>query len=426
MPARKARPAPRARTDEWRRNLKSVFGHGIGRISIIGAAIVILIMIAVGVRTLTSARNKVADTNTAQFEAPTAPSAPIDINPVSAKEAARRNDVAKREAEEAKNSGGSYQPPFIPQIQPDEAQQKPNGTNDIFGGNQGFKAAPATMPVPSATATDSEQRRLLEEARRRQTQAYEDALKKRDAYVTKKQETVLKQLDKMLGQDSLNKIGSNSVVAYTLPVNATAAASQPTGTVQQASAAQSSQRTPVIRTGNVLYAETIPEVNTDKGMDVMAVVRGGAWEGSILIGRVEQRPDDIGFRFTTLAPQDGRPSMSINAVAMKTENASLGVAENIDHHTLERYGSLGAASLLSGFGKAYAQTPGTAVIVPSGTTVTSTQEPSNKQVIATSVGELGTNFSQEIRRGFDRQATFSTPKNQGIAVFFLSDVYVQN
>lgn len=421
----KDRPAPTSRTDEWRRNVSSVFGQGIGRISLIGAGIVVLLLIAVGVRTLTSTTRKAAGAE-AQVEVPNAPVAPIDNRAVSEKEAVRRNNASAKEAEHAQASGDSYQPSFMPNITPNE--QRPDGANDIFNSDQANPMPPKSMPFAGTSSDTEAQRRLLEEARRRQAEAYENAVKKRDAYVNKQQEVVLTQLNKILKEDALNKLGSNSVSAYALPVAAAEPEGQAGVTPGANGAGQqgSQQRAPVIRTGNVLYAETISEINTDDGTDAMAVVRGGVWDGAKLIGKVENKPNNIGVKFTTLAPQDGRPAMSINAVALRTEDASQGIAETIDHHTLERYIALGASSLLSGFGKAYAQPAGTTVIAPSGTTMTTTQEPSSKQVWATALGELGTSASQEIQRGFNRPTTYSTPADTGIAVFFLADVVAPN
>lgn len=421
------RQAPKGKTDEARRNLKAVFGQGIGRVSIIGACIVLAILIALGARSLTSQQKVVAEREGAQFEAPNAPSAPVDINPVSQKEAERRNTASAKEAEHAQQSGGSYQPAFMPNIESAD-RKKTDETNDIFG-QQSNQVPPSSMPPPNSTGNADAERRLWEEARRRQAQAYEEAVKQRDQYVAKKQELVMKQLDKLLAENALNKQGQHTVSTYaasaaTTPATQVGTALGGNGVATQAvGATQNGQRTPVIRTGNVLYAETLSEINTDDGTDAMAIIRGGPWDGSKLIGKVENRPNNIGVRFSTLAPQDGRSAMSINAIALRTEDASQGVAEHIDHHTLERYTALGAASLLSGFGKAYAQTPGTTVIAPSGTTVSTTQEPSSKQVIATTIGEMGSNLGQEIQRGFNRPTTYSTPANQGIAVFFMADVY---
>lgn len=107
------------------------------------------------------------------------------------------------------------------------------------------------------------------------------------------------------------------------------------------------------------------------------------------------------MKFTILAPpvNDSRPTMRISAVALREDDAKQGIAETKDHHTMERYFALGAASLLSGYGRAYQQTAGTTIISPSGVVAQTTTEPSTKQVIGSSVGEMGTAIASEVRRG---------------------------
>ncbi len=422
-PARtgRERPEPKRKSDEWKRNFNATFGQGIGRISLFASVVVVLILISVGVRQLTSSAERQANDNEAQVEAPNAPEAPIAVKPISPQEAARRNDVSAQEAEQAKESGESYQPAFMPNIGTNDTEF-PERT-DIFSKSPHL-TPPQNMPIDNSAENE---RRLLEEARQRQEQALAEARRTRDEFVTKKQALVMDQLNKMLLDDALNKLGSYSVSTYATPVVAETAEGSTSGRAGQGGAGLDQQRrTPIIRTGNVLYAETSSEINTDDGNDAMAVIRGGAWDGSKLIGKIENRPNNIGVRFTTLAPQDGRPAMTINAIALRTEDASQGIAKDIDHHTLERYAALGFSSLLSGYGKAYSQPTGTSVIAPSGTAITTTQEPSTKQVVATTLGELGTNASQEIARGFDRPTTYRTPAGHGLAIYFLSDVYAEN
>ncbi|MEQ1767449.1 MAG: DotG/IcmE/VirB10 family protein, partial [Methylotenera sp.] len=124
--------------------------------------------------------------------------------------------------------------------------------------------------------------------------------------------------------------------------------------------------------------------------------------------------------------QDGRPTLKINAVALREEDAKQGMAEDIDSHILTRYASLGAASLLAGYGRAYAYRPGTAVVSSGGVFTTQTTEPSNKQIIGRSLGEVGRNFSQEMRRDFNKPTTYSTPANKGFILYFMDDVYPSN
>ena len=80
-----------------------------------------------------------------------------------------------------------------------------------------------------------------------------------------------------------------------------------------------------------MYAVLDSEVNTDDGGDVIATIRGGSWDKAKVIGSVERGPNNIRLRFITLAPHDERPTMSINAVALREKDAKQGVAEHIDH-----------------------------------------------------------------------------------------------
>jgi intracellular multiplication protein IcmE len=184
----------------------------------------------------------------------------------------------------------------------------------------------------------------------------------------------------------------------------------------------------LIKTGTIMYATLDAEVNTDDGGDVLATIRGGKWNGAKLIGKIEQAPDNIRVKFTILAPpvNDPRPTMRISAVALREDDAKQGIAETKDHHTMSRYFALGAASLLSGYGRAYQQTAGTTIISPSGVVAQTTTEPSTKQVIGSSVGEMGTAIASEVRRGFNRPATYATPANKGFGLFFLQDVHDQS
>lgn len=418
----KSRQAPARKSDEWRRNLSSVFGHGAGRFTLIAVVIFVIIFFAVGLRML-SGSGEAESVNNATVQAPNAPETAVDINPVSEKEAERRYGQAAEEAGAAQAEGGSYQPAFIPNIVDTPKEQSNTGLS-IFQMGPAAQEAPLNMSLSTPNVDINQERKLLDEARQRRQQEYDRAVQTRDQYVSEKQKNVLDQLEKMLKGETLNALGVHTNKPY--PVTQVAAAAQPKSSSQPSNApdaVSNSRQKPVIRTGNLLYAETISEINTDKGQDVLAVVRGGQFNGAKLIGKIENRPDNIGVRFSTLAPQDGRSAFSINAVALRTEDASQGIAEDIDHHTLSRYTALAASSLLSGFGKAYENTPGTAVVAPSGTTITTTEEPSSRQVTATVVGELGTAISEEVRRGFNRPSTYSTPAGQGFAVFFLADAF---
>lgn len=450
--------AQRSKSDEMKRNFSAVFGHGIGKVSLIVVAIVIAISAGLGYRGLTRKPKEVASTS--EVDVPTAPPPSVDIGAVSKLEAERRAQRAALEAEEAANQGQTYQPGFDTNIVANPSQS-PTGQG-IFNvpiqqdgrrppSPQGGPAAPAVPSVATGQATANQTASTVstatgqtaqqsaqaaqaeQQARQKLEQELKQAQAERDKYVATMKEQVLKQAQTLFGesgQGGLNAQGAYSTVSYYPVVRGNA--STPAGNASSSLTPQAASALPetlgdpnrnlLIKTGNMMYATLDSEVNTDDGGDVLATIRGGKWDGAKIIGRVEQAPNNIRLKFTTMAPQDGRPTMKINAVALREEDAKQGIAEDIDHHTLERYSALAVASLLSGYGRAYAQPTGT-TIVTNGTVVTTSEEPSDEKVIASAVGEMGQAMGAEMRRGFNRPSTYSTPAQQGFGLFFMQDVH---
>lgn len=462
-----AKPAPkRSKSDEMKRNFNAVFGHGVGKVSLIVVAVVVIGGVALGYRGLTSKPTEVAAQS--EVDVPNAPQPGVEVGAVSKQEAERRAQRAALEAQEAAARGQTYQPGFDTNIVNNASQPLPSGTAQFnvpiqTGSNnppspQGGAAAPVNITVPTGQATanqagaapqgaqyqgqgqNAQQNAQAEQqARQRLEQELKQAQAERDKYVAAMKEQVLKQAQSLFGeagQGGLNAQGSYSTVSY-YPVNRNngggqggAGAGTATGPLPgMTRTAPDTLGDPsaklLIKTGNMMYATLDSEVNTDDGGDVLATIRGGKWDGAKIIGRVEQGPNNIRLKFSTMAPQDGRPTMRINAVALREEDAKQGVADDIDHHTFERYTSLAVASLLSGYGRAYSTPIGTTVISPGGTVSTTTTEPTNKQVIGMAVGEMGQAMAQEIRRGFNRPTTYSTPAQKGFGLFFMQDVHEQ-
>jgi intracellular multiplication protein IcmE len=178
----------------------------------------------------------------------------------------------------------------------------------------------------------------------------------------------------------------------------------------------------IFKAGKAIFATLDSEVNTDDGGDVFATVQGGSYAGAKLIGKIEQAPRNIRLRFSILSPQDERPTLSVNAIAIREQDAKEGVADSINNHRLERYSALFAGSLLQGLGQAAAQPQGTAVVLPNGQTVVEQQELTNKRIGLFALGSVGTNAGAQVRQTFSEPPTYKTPANKGIGVVFLADV----
>ncbi|MEM8515161.1 intracellular multiplication protein IcmE [Massilia sp. MP_M2] len=420
--------------DELKANFNTVFGHGAGKLGLIAAGVVVLVGTAFAVRGL-SPKDPLPE-KTTQVDVPGAPTTEVSVDAISPKEAERRASQSSIEAQAAAAAGQSYQPAFDPNIAPAGTQQSgatgtaqpsqlPGQTQasaPIVPSPDGAQTVQVTVPAGQAgQAVDPA------EEQRRQA-AITERTGKRDAYVGEVRRGVLKSVDELLGEGkgSIRNTGTYSSVSYMPQVKAAnAASSAPTAATAAApgaGVAANSGAKIAFKAGKTIFAETDGETNTDDGAEVFATVRGGPYDGSKLIGKVEIRPRNIGVRFTVLAPQDDRPTMTINAVAIREEDARQGVADSIDNHTLSRYGALFTASILGGLGKAAAQPQGSVIILPNGQSVSQQDEVSGRRIAMYALGEVGANASGEMRKVVDQPATYTINARRGLGVIFLTDV----
>jgi intracellular multiplication protein IcmE len=109
------RPAP-TRNSERLANLRSVFGHGAGKIAIIAAGVFVLTAAALGIRGLRSNSHSEELART-KVDMPTPPTPTVTVDPIEQKEVDRRLGRAALESEEAQRRGKTYQPDFIPAVE---------------------------------------------------------------------------------------------------------------------------------------------------------------------------------------------------------------------------------------------------------------------------------------------------------------------
>jgi intracellular multiplication protein IcmE len=406
---------------ELKNNFLAVFGHGIGKFSLIAIIIVIIIMTALAVRGF-SGNKQVINVKT-QTDVPGAPKTSVSVDPITRKEADRRIQITTKEANDAASKKQTYQPDFVPAIAAENSQPP------VPPSASASQHSPASASSPSASPKQTQEEK---DAERRAQTAYEKQVKARDDEVNKIYDSVKKQVDTLLDkggkEGGIRSTSSYTTVSY-LP-KPMAAASEIKTSIAPASStpdrAESSnvmeRKNTVFKAGNIIYATLDAEVNTDDGGAVFATVRGGQYNGSKLIGKIETAPNNMRLHFMILSPQDDRPALHIDALGIREEDAKQGVAETIDHHILSRYSSLLISSMFSGLGQAAAQPQGETTILPNGQTVVSNSEVSNKRILMYAAGNAGTSAASEIRKNFGQPTTYATPANKGIGVIFLTDV----
>ena len=433
-----------SRSAEMRANVKIVFGSGAGRIALIAGVVITIVFISLSIRGLSGKNNNnAANVEVSQAKAPVVK--PTNA-PVTEKEAERQNAFSNKQAEIAKENGRSYQPPFQTNIisqdkssQMDVSTEQPSIFSDqqlkqLKLEEQSTDKTEATSQNNAAnqqTTNDTENKsyQLTPEEYKRLNEQYNKEKKNRDDYVNKLTADTINQIKDIMGNDKADpssNLGTYATLNYPSPTkSAGTAATKSSNPGATTGNAMSNNKKVLIKTGNILYATLTSIANTDEGEELTAEIRGGEWDKSVLIGKIVKTQSNINFIFTTLAPQDKiRPVLKINAMGLKQSDGSRGMAEDIDRHILERYGSLFAASVASGYGQAY-QNIGTTTSSSTTTTQTKT-EPSSKEILANAVGEVGENIASVVKKNFDRPTTYSTPNNTGFALFFLSDVVESN
>ena len=428
-------------------NLKKTFGSGPGLIAAVIVGLALILFISLGIRGF----NK-TDDQSGVVQQPTPPDTNIN-QVVSPEEAERRRQYAAIEASNAANAGNSYQAPFDLNIQdaesgysPDQAGQfnlNADAANmDASTRNQNEQQAQNQQAQQQATAEQQEQQRqeaAAAAAYQAQQQAYKDALAVRDEDILNRRTLLNNQVDSLYKNMLPNGRHTNSV--YYNPSNEqnkgkpgsgnpnTQAPNNPVGQTSNTSASPV-QRTPFIKAGSIMYAQLDAEIDTDDGGPVMATIYGGKLAGAKLLGQVEKGNDNIRLAFRTVSPNDAnKGTFGIDAVALRTEDAKQGLATSINRHTISRYSSLIFSSALAGVGDAFANRQyGTVTQLGNGTTVIAQNDTVNdREIIGNAVGRVGQNLSGEImQRGFNRATTYKVARGTGVAVYFMSDIYLDN
>jgi intracellular multiplication protein IcmE len=429
-----------------KKNLLSVFGSGPGRLAIIIGGFAAVSFSVLAYKGLSQeAAPSAAPKSDPGGRVPVVTKS--KLREYSPQEAQYRAAAAISEANAAAENGGSYQAEMTGNIKPlpprnNDGKAQPDlpmGITSYRGANsdpQDRYRHPSTSdtsspPAPPRNSTEiastantpstpepSAEEKAAAAAEERQ---YQDSVKTQVKMRMQLEDRTLQRIDELMSDKGLGRKNGFTTVAYYTPKpggNGNA-----TGQTGNGNNQKQGKTSLVFKAGNVIYATLDAEVNTDDGGAVFATVRGGKWNGSKLIGKIEQGNDNIRLVFTTLTTQDDqRPSIPINAIAIRESDAKQGVAEYKDRHLIERYSSLVVASILSGIGKAASVSTGTTTTLPNGTTTTTQDAMTDRRMAQIAIGEIGTNAGAEIRQGFSRPTTYITPANQGIGVIFLADV----
>ena len=182
----------------------------------------------------------------------------------------------------------------------------------------------------------------------------------------------------------------------------------------------------LITAGTILFAVLENALNSDQsGTPVLAQIIAGKYRGAELMGTFSTSNDDkLVIQFNRMILPGATHALSINAYAIDPKTAENALASGVDHHYLERYGSLFVASMMQGFGNAYSnyQNPcyGTNNCFIDGNVQRT--DVTTKTAMYQGLGQIGTNAASQVQNNFNRPDTVYVRQGIGMGILFMQNV----
>lgn len=180
-----------------------------------------------------------------------------------------------------------------------------------------------------------------------------------------------------------------------------------------------------IKAGSVLFGVLDTGINSDEKSPIMATIVEGKLKGAKLLGSFQRVEEKVVLQFTTLSLPMLSSSIPINAVAIDANTARTALASSVDNHYMLRYGTLFAASFMSGVGQAVKDS-GDSVIIDNATgeTIRFKGGVAFGKAAVIGLGEVGTRLADALRPTFNRPPTVTVKSGSGIGLLLMGDLTV--
>lgn len=166
-----------------------------------------------------------------------------------------------------------------------------------------------------------------------------------------------------------------------------------------------------------LYATLDMTANSDVPGPIMATIQEGKYAGGRALGKFTVKNDYLVMEFNSLTFKG--VTFPIDAIAVNPGTQMTGMADDVDHHYLVKFGAIFGAAFLQGFGNAMLQT-GTTTITP--TSAITTKSLSTRDASLAALGQVGQTASQLLMPYAQKPATVTKYAQTGLVLLFLSPV----
>jgi type IV secretory pathway VirB10-like protein len=183
----------------------------------------------------------------------------------------------------------------------------------------------------------------------------------------------------------------------------------------------------LIQAGTFYPAQLITGVDTDEPGPVIAEILSGPAKGAKVMGQtpsiVNNNAEKVTLQFATMTGNMFKKSMAIQAYAVNPDSSKFGLATEVDHHYLLRFGGLLASSFISGYGQALQQSGAVTTVNQVGGTVTSTPVRSSSDITKIALGQVGQSVGQAMQQGGVRPTTIKVAPRTPVGILFMQDVF---
>ena len=173
----------------------------------------------------------------------------------------------------------------------------------------------------------------------------------------------------------------------------------------------------VLRPGAMLYAENDLRLDSDSPGPVRATILAGPLKNAIALGSMAKKGNFLVLTFTSITTRSG-VTFRISGYGVDPSIPAADVRSAVNRHLLSRWGGLLAASFLSGYGQAIAQS-GSTIESSLGTTVTAMPTLSPLQELEVAAGTVGTQLSSIAQQNFNRPNTVTLDPGVPLAILII-------
>jgi intracellular multiplication protein IcmE len=149
----------------------------------------------------------------------------------------------------------------------------------------------------------------------------------------------------------------------------------------------------------------------------------GEFKGAKLLGSIKTTNNGqrVMLQLNLMTMNAWVTGKSINAFVIDPDTARSAIATDVNNHYLLRYGSLFAASFISGMGQAV-EDSGTEVTSDDGVVTSSTSDLNTEEKVLVALGTVGESASSEVNKLVNTPPTVKIKSGIGVGILFMGDV----